>query len=60
MYKPKQICCKTAQIQNTVKGHTFLGLNYRDTSLITLYLVVIGISFPKTNKQDNYITKNCC
>ena len=25
----------------------FLGLDYRDASLITLYLVVIGISIPK-------------
>ena len=26
---------------------TFLGLNYRDALLITVYLVVIGISIPK-------------
>ena len=26
---------------------TFLGLDYRDASLITLYLVVIGISIKK-------------
>ena len=26
---------------------TFLGLDYRDASLITLYLVVIGISIQK-------------
>ena len=26
--------------------HTFLGLDHRDTSLRTLYLVVIGISIP--------------
>ena len=26
---------------------TFLGLDYRDALLITLYLVVIGISIPK-------------
>ena len=28
---------------------TFLGLYYRDASLITLYLVVIGISIQKTD-----------
>ena len=27
--------------------NTFLGLDYRDASLITLYLFVIGISVPK-------------
>ena len=26
---------------------TFLGLNYIDDSLITLYIVVLGISIPK-------------
>ena len=26
---------------------TFLGLDYRDDSLITLYFVVLGISLPK-------------
>ena len=26
---------------------TFLGLDYRDASFITLYLIVIGISTPK-------------
>ena len=26
---------------------TFLGLDYRDASLITLYFVVLGISIPK-------------
>ena len=26
---------------------TFLGLDYRDALLITLYLVVVGISIPK-------------
>ena len=29
---------------------TFLGLDYRDASLITLYLVVIGISIPKIKR----------
>ena len=26
---------------------TFLGLDYRDASLITVYFVVLGISIPK-------------
>jgi hypothetical protein len=30
---------------------TFLGLVYRDASLITLYLVVIGISLQKNQKK---------
>ena len=33
---------------------TFLGLVYRDASLITLCLVVIGISFQKIRKSDNF------
>ena len=36
---------------------TFLGLNYRVDLLITLYLVVLGISIPKKSDQsDNYKT----
>ena len=35
---------------------TFLGLDYKDASLMTLYLVVIGINIPKSDKKDNYIT----
>ena len=47
------------------KGLTFLGLDYRDASLILVYLVVLGISIPKIryNKdiKDNYIIyKICC
>jgi hypothetical protein len=33
---------------------TFLGLVYRDASLITLYLVIIGISFQKIRKSDDF------
>ena len=33
---------------------TLLGLVYRDASLITLYLVVIGISFLKSEESDNF------
>ena len=29
---------------------TFLGLGYRNASLITLYFVVIGISIPKSDE----------
>ena len=32
---------------------TFLGLDYRDASPITLYLVVIGISIKKSDETDN-------
>ena len=31
---------------------TFLGLDYRDSSLITLYLIVIGISNPKIRSVE--------
>ena len=34
---------------------TFLGLDYRNASLMTMYLVVIGISIPK--KPDNNTKK---
>ena len=33
---------------------TFLGLVYRDALLITLHLVVIGISFQKSEESDNF------
>ena len=33
---------------------TFLRLDYRDALLITLYLVVIGISIPKSDEYDNH------
>ena len=33
---------------------TFLGLDYRDASLITSYLFVIGISIQKSDEFDNY------
>ncbi len=33
---------------------TYLGLDYRDASLIRLYLVVIGISIKKTDESDNF------
>ena len=32
---------------------TFLGLDYRDALLVTLYLVVIGISIQKSGESDN-------
>ena len=35
---------------------TFLGLDYRESSLITLYFVVIGIIFQKSDQSDNHIT----
>ena len=35
---------------------TFLGLDYEDALLITLYFVVLGISFPKNQiNLVNYI-----
>ena len=34
---------------------TFLGIDYRDASLIIFYLVVIGINTPKSDEKDNYI-----
>ena len=36
---------------------TFLRLDYRDSSLITLYLVVIGISIPKNYEYDNLVSQ---
>ena len=36
---------------------TFVGINYLDASLITLYLVVIGISIPKSDELDNFNTQ---
>ena len=36
---------------------TFLGLDYRDASLITLYLVVIGISIIKTARLNKIVKK---
>ena len=35
---------------------TFFGLDYRDASLIILYIFVIGISTPKLRSTDDYIT----
>ena len=35
---------------------TFLGLDYRVASLITLYFVVPGINIPKSDQSDDYIT----
>ncbi len=35
---------------------TFLGLDYRDNSLLTLYFVILGISIKKKVQSDNYIT----
>ena len=35
---------------------TFLGLDYREASLITLYYVVLGINIPKSDEFDSYIT----
>ena len=35
---------------------TFLGLDYKDASLITLYFVVLGISIKKSDQSDNLIT----
>ena len=35
---------------------TFLVLDYRDASLITLYFVIQGIVFQKSDQSDNYIT----
>ena len=35
----------------------FLVLDYRDDSLITLYLDAIGINTPKSDVKDNHITK---
>ena len=40
---------------------TFLGLDYRDASPITLYLVVIGNNTPKIRWLGYfYLIKNCC
>ena len=36
---------------------TFLRLDYRDSSLITLYLVVVGISIPKNYEYDNLVSQ---
>ena len=33
---------------------TSLVLDYRDASLITLYFVVLGIIFQKSDQSDNY------
>ena len=35
---------------------TFLGLDLRKASLVTLYYVVPGITASKTDNLDNYIT----
>ena len=35
---------------------TFLILDYRDASLIILYLIVIGISNQKSDQSDDFIT----
>ncbi len=35
---------------------TFLGLDYRDAPLKILYLIVIGISNPKSDQSDDFIT----
>ena len=35
---------------------TFLGIYYRNASHITLYFVVQGISIPKSDQSDDYIT----
>ena len=32
----------------------FLGVDYRDDPLITLYIVVLGISISKSDQSDNY------
>ena len=37
---------------------TFLGLVYRVASLITLYLVVLGISIKKSDESDNFNIQN--
>ena len=34
---------------------TYLGLGYRDASLITLHLVVLGINIQKSDQSDNYL-----
>ena len=34
---------------------TFLGLDYIDASLITLYFVVLEISIPNSDQSDNFI-----
>ena len=36
---------------------TFLRLDNRDSSLITLYLVVVGISIPKNDEYDNLVSQ---
>ena len=35
---------------------TFLGLDYSEAYLITLYYVVLGINIPKSDELDSYIT----
>ena len=52
MYKSEQnfksICAKVFKYRILLKGIlTFLGFDHRDVLLITLYLVVIGISIAK-------------
>ena len=49
MYKFKKfICIFVAKLIKKILTHTHIfGLDYRDASLIALYLVVIGISIPK-------------
>ena len=36
---------------------TFFGLNYSKASLIALYFVVLGISYPKKSDQSDIILK---
>ena len=33
---------------------TFLGLDYRDDSLITLYIIVVGIRIQNSDEYDNF------
>ena len=46
LFKPKDIL-------------TFLGLEYRDALLITLYLVVLEIIINKSDESDNFNIPNC-
>ena len=51
MYKSAQNCKFQKLLDKDIL--TFLGLYYRDASLITLYLVVIGISITKKSEESD-------
>ena len=39
--------CRVSELKKQNIYRTFIGLDYRDVSLVTLYLVVIGINIFK-------------